>query len=91
MAANGCTAIRTHVDVTLADGLTSVEALVEVRERLRDLVDDPDRGAGGVAGHRRSAAPTQRALVREAIAMGVDVVGGCPHLEDDPRGERARC
>ena len=31
MAANGCTAIRTHVDLTLAGRLTSVEALVEVR------------------------------------------------------------
>ncbi|HZX56064.1 MAG TPA: hypothetical protein VFE86_15360, partial [Ilumatobacteraceae bacterium] len=39
MAANGCTAIRTHVDLTLAARLTSVEALVEVRRRLRDLVE----------------------------------------------------
>ena len=29
-------------------------------------------------------APNQRALLREAIAMGIDVVGGCPHLETDP-------
>ncbi len=26
----------------------------------------------------------QRALLRDAIAMGIDVVGGCPHLETDP-------
>ena len=39
LAANGCTAIRTHVDLTLAGGLTSVEALIDVRERLRDIVD----------------------------------------------------
>jgi len=83
MAANGCTAIRTHVDLTLAARLTSVEALVEVRRRLRDLVEIqvvvlaacPVIGITGA---------DQRALVREAIAMGVDVIGGCPHLEEDP-------
>ena len=83
LAANGCTAIRTHVDLTLAAGLTSVEALIEVRDRLRDLVEIqvvalcawPSIGPEGAE---------QRALLREAIAMGIDVVGGCPHLESDP-------
>ena len=83
LAANGCTAIRTHVDLTLAGGLTSVEALVDVRERLRPLVDIqvvalcawPSIGPEGA---------DQRALLGDAIAMGIDVVGGCPHLETDP-------
>lgn len=83
LASNGCTAIRSHVDLTLAGGLTSVEALIEVRDRLRGLVEIqvaalcawPSIGAEGA---------NQRALVREAIAMGIDVVGGCPHLETDP-------
>jgi len=83
MASNGCTAIRTHVDLTLAARLTSVEALVEVRRRLRDLVEIqvavlaacPVIGITGA---------DQRALVREAVAIGVDVIGGCPHLEEDP-------
>jgi cytosine deaminase len=79
---NGCTAIRTHVDLTLAARLTSVEALIEVRKRLGGLVDIqvaalcawPSIGAEGA---------DQRALLREAIAMGIDIVGGCPHLEAD--------
>ncbi len=83
LAANGCTAIRTHVDLTLAGGLTSVEALIDVRDRLRALIDIqvaalcawPSIGAEGA---------NQRALMREAVAMGIDVVGGCPHLESDP-------
>ncbi len=83
MLANGCTAIRTHVDLTLTCGLTSVQALIEVRERLRELVDIqvvplcawPSIGPEGA---------DQRALLRDAIAMGIDVVGGCPHLESDP-------
>lgn len=95
LAANGCTAIRTHADV-IADSsvrrsdalmpgneLVSVEALLTVRERLRDLVQIqvvalcgwPSVGPAGAE---------QRAVLREAIAMGVDVVGGCPHLEEDP-------
>lgn len=82
MAANGTTAIRTHADMTIDGGLMSVEALITVRERLRDIVDIqvvalcgwPSTGPAGA---------DQRALLREAIAMGVDVVGGCPHLDLD--------
>ena len=82
LASNGCTAIRTHVDVTEGNGLTSVEALIEVRERLRDLVTiqivaltgRPSLGDVGA---------NVRALLAEAIAMGVDLVGGAPHLEED--------
>jgi cytosine deaminase len=83
LASNGCTAIRTHVDLTVLAGLISVEALIDVRDRLGALVDIqvtalcawPSVGAEGA---------DQRALLREAIAMGIDVVGGCPHLETDP-------
>ena len=43
-----------------------------------------DRGA-----HRRGRSPAwrvqiSRALLRDAIAAGVDLVGGCPHLDTDP-------
>ncbi|MGZ4700831.1 MAG: amidohydrolase family protein [Ilumatobacteraceae bacterium] len=83
LSSNGCTAIRTHVDLTVLGGLSSVEALIDVRDRLRGVVDIqvaalcawPSVGAEGA---------DQRALLRDAIAMGIDVVGGCPHLESDP-------
>ena len=82
MVANGTTAIRTHVDVTEGNGLDSVEALIEVRERLRDLVviqivaltGRPSLGDVGA---------NVRALLADAITMGVDLVGGAPHLEED--------
>jgi cytosine deaminase len=82
LLANGTTAIRTHADMTMENGLKSVEALITVRDRLRGEVDIqvavlcgwPSTGVRG-ADHR--------ALLREAIAMGIDLVGGCPHLEDD--------
>ncbi len=83
IAANGATAIRTHGDLTEANGLTSINALVRVRDRLADLVRIevfalcgwPSIGTAGAE---------QRALLREAVAMGIDGIGGCPHLEADP-------
>lgn len=83
IAANGATAIRTHADLTTDNGLMSVRALLEVRRRLHDVVHLevfalcgwPSIGSEGAE---------QRALLRDAIAMGVDGVGGCPHLETDP-------
>ncbi len=83
IAANGATAIRTHADLTEANGLTSVNALLRVRDRLADLVHievfalcgSPTVGGTGA---------NQRALLRAAVELGIDGIGGCPHLEDDP-------
>jgi cytosine deaminase len=83
MVSNGVTAIRTHADVSTTNGLTSVEAMLEVRSRVAHLVHleicaltgSPSIGLVGA---------DQRALLRDAIDTGVDLVGGCPHLEDDP-------
>ncbi len=80
----GITAMRTHVDVGDGLDLKSVMAVLEVRERLAGLMDlqivplvsAPTTGRAGAE---------QRARLVEAIDMGVDVVGGCPHLEDEPR------
>lgn len=82
LASNGCTAIRTHADVTEGNGLISVEALVDVRERLRGLVDIQIVALTGRPSLGEPGANV-RALLAEAIAMGVDLVGGAPHLEDD--------
>ena len=84
MVANGATAIRSHVDVTAANGLRGVEALVEVRRRVADLcslqlvalVEWPVAGPEGAASRDRATA---------AIRAGVDVLGGCPHLDEDAR------
>jgi cytosine deaminase len=80
MAANGYTAVRTHADLTIEHGLRSVESLIEVRRRVADVIDMeivvlagwPICGTAGIE---------TRALVREALDMGADLVGGCPHLE----------
>jgi cytosine deaminase len=82
MVSNGATAIRSHADTTLENGLMSVQALAEVRRRTTDicdlqvvsLVSWPVTGTAGA---------NSRALLREALHAGADVVGGCPHLDDD--------
>ncbi|MCE9621667.1 MAG: amidohydrolase family protein [Actinomycetia bacterium] len=83
IARNGATAIRTHADVTKETGLTSVAALLAVRERLRDLVHIEVFALTGFPSIGSEGAD-HRALLRDAIAMGVDGIGGCPHLESDP-------
>jgi cytosine deaminase len=80
--ANGTTAIRTHVGIYEPVGVKAVEALLEVREALRGLVD-----IQLVALTVQLTGPEcadLRAMLRAAMEMGADVVGGCPHLDPDP-------
>lgn len=76
LAAHGVTRVRSHVDVT-EPSLTGVEALVELREAIDvidiELVAFPQDGL--------FTGPDHPDLFREAIGMGVDVVGGAPHVE----------
>jgi cytosine deaminase len=79
---NGATAIRSHVSVTSAIGLRAAEALIEVRERLRgqmeiQLVAFPMQLTG-------MAEEEDRRLLRAALELGVDAVGGGPYRDPDP-------
>ena len=85
MSQNGVTSIRTHADTTLSGGLSSVLALLEVKENCSHFMDIQvamllEWPLTGIAGVERQA------LARDAISAGVDVIGGCPHLDPDPRG-----
>ena len=88
MAANGYIAVRTHADTHEYSGLQNVQALVEVRRRVADVIDveivaltgDPVVGPAGAS---------HRALLRDALAAGADLVGGCPHLEEGGAMEAA--
>jgi cytosine deaminase len=85
MSQNGVTSVRTHADTTLSGGLSSVLALLEVKKncahfmniQVAMLLEWPITGLPG---------KERQALARDAISAGVDVVGGCPHLDPDPRG-----
>src|SRR5258706_5725633 len=82
---NGITAIRTHVDVNMGNGLRSVEALLRVRATLKDLVDIQIVALIGPPLIGRDGADN-RALLRDALDAGVDVVGGCPQIDPDHDG-----
>ncbi|WP_456823681.1 amidohydrolase family protein [Cellulomonas sp. P5_E12] len=83
MLANGTTAIRTHVDLLNGDDpLRGVRALVQVREELRGLVDLELVTLGGYL--------TPVTDMDAALAAGVDLVGGAPHLAPDPVAELHR-
>ncbi len=75
--AQGTLYIRSHVDVC-DPNLTALRALLEVREEVRDicelqLVAFPQDGI--------LSFPNGRELMRQAIELGCDVVGGIPHYE----------
>jgi cytosine/creatinine deaminase len=83
MVANGTTVVRTHVDLLPGrHPLTAVRALLALREDWRDRID-------------LQVVPllfewTPEELALEAVAAGVDLVGGCPHLASDPVQETRR-
>jgi len=76
-AANGVTRVRSHVDVT-ASHWHAVDALLELREEVADLVD-----LQLVAFPIDSVVhdPDTYDQIEQALDMGVDVVGGLPHGE----------
>jgi cytosine deaminase len=76
-ASMGLLAIRSHVD-TCDDRLLGVEALLQVREQVKDYIE-LQLVAFPQDGFYRD--PTARANTIRALDMGVDVVGGIPHFE----------
>lgn len=75
---HGIQHVRSHVDVT-DPTLAALKALLEVREETRHLIDlqlvaFPQEGIESYA--------NGRALMEQAVALGVDVVGGIPHFEN---------
>lgn len=73
----GLLAVRSHVDVC-DDRLVGVEALLEVKDLVKDYLD-LQLVAFPQDGYFRSATAAKN-LVR-SLDMGVDVVGGIPHFE----------
>lgn len=75
--AQGTGLIRSHVDVC-DPSLTALRALLELREEVRELVDlrliaFPQDGI--------LSFPDGEQLMREAMRLGCDVIGGIPHYE----------
>jgi cytosine deaminase len=75
--AQGTGLIRSHVDVC-DPSLTALRALLELRDEVRDIVDlrliaFPQDGI--------LSFPDGKELMREAMRLGCDVIGGIPHYE----------
>ncbi|MFE2049713.1 hydrolase [Streptomyces sp. NPDC059459] len=81
---HGATALRAHVRVGDVAGLGALTGVLRARRSLRGLVEltavAMPRVLTGVAG------ADGLALLRDAVKMGADVVGGCPDLDPDPAG-----
>ncbi len=76
-ASHGVQFIRTHVDVT-DPSLVAMEALLELREELRDTVElqvvaFPQEGI--------LSYPNGKQLMKDAVRLGADAVGAIPHFE----------
>ena len=82
---NGVTAVRSHVNVGEGGGVASVRVVDQVRREYAGLMDiqlvallhSPLTGRAGAG---------NRAALDEALGAGIDLVGGCPHLDEDGAG-----
>jgi cytosine deaminase len=83
MFGNGITAVRTHADV-LPDGdpLRAVRVLTELRDTLRGFMTVQ------IAVLASPLTPT--AEIESALDVGADLVGGAPHIADEPLAELRR-
>jgi cytosine deaminase len=79
MLANGITAIRTHVDVHPGFPTRSAEALLAVRQELAGLLD--------LQLVALSSSFASIGDIEAVLDLGVEMVGGAPHLAPDPHAE----
>lgn len=84
-ALNGTTRMRSHVDIDTIGGLKPLEGVLEAKRRFKDIVDIqiaafPQEGILKNPGCEK--------LMREAMKMGADVVGGMPANEESPDDSR---
>lgn len=83
--AQGIGAIRSQVDVDFATKLVSLEGVLRARERFKNLIDVeivafPQEGI--------VTDPEAPDLLREALAMGVRLIGGLPEFERTVEDQR---
>jgi cytosine deaminase len=76
LVANGVTAVRSHADILPGDDpLRGLRALLRLRDEVRGRV---------TVQIAVLYVDAPEAVLREALAMGADLLGGCPHLSADP-------
>lgn len=80
---HGVTAMRTHVNVVAPNATVALNAVHEAARRFEGVVDLQIVALVGHPLTGREGAPS-RAALGEALEVGVDLIGGCPHLDPDP-------
>ncbi len=75
---NGTTRMRTHADVDTIGGLTPIKGLLAVREKFKNIMDI-QIVAFSQEGILRDLGTEE--LMRKAMELGADLVGGMPHHE----------
>jgi cytosine/creatinine deaminase len=76
----GTTAMRSHVEVDPIVGLTGIEAMLPLRDEYRPALD---LQLCAFAQEGILNAPGTEGLLRRALTMGADLVGGCPYNDSD--------
>ena len=77
--ANGITRVRSHVN-TGPEGLEAVDALIEIREEYSDLIDLQLVAFPSASLYDGDETKLDR--FEESLEMGLDIVGGIPHIEN---------
>jgi cytosine deaminase len=76
----GTTTMRTHVEVDPIVGLIGMEAMLALREEYRPALD---LQVCAFAQEGIVKSPGTEGLLRRALTMGADLVGGCPYNDTD--------
>jgi cytosine/creatinine deaminase len=75
----GTTHLRTHIDIDAQSGFAALEAILEVREKFRHMIEI-QIVALGQAGLNEEETKAMQA----ALEMGADLIGGAPALLPNP-------
>jgi cytosine/creatinine deaminase len=78
--AQGTTAMRSHVEVDPIVGLTGMEAVLPLKAEYAAAID---LQICAFAQEGIVRVPGTEALLRRALGMGADLVGGCPYNDSD--------
>jgi cytosine/creatinine deaminase len=79
---HGCMAMRAHVEIDPYVELRGVEALLRVQARFAELLD---LQLVAFAQEGILHDDVTQGMLREALHMGLPVLGGCPYMDDDQR------
>jgi cytosine/creatinine deaminase len=74
----GTTALRSHIDMDADKGLEVLEVMQELKAEFKEKIY-LELVALGMPGTLEGDA-----LMTQALQNGIDIVGGCPHITDDP-------